>query len=201
LRDPELDEEAETEGGDPVELRAFVHHTSRGLTIFEWNAISNMATLQITELPSGTTYEDVREEFQALVSHWIDLSRFVDVSLHCAISRLHKLEEEGRPEARSHGIEYRTTQGRRLSGHSSTKDESVLGEAVIDNALQGIRHVGVGRTGNFYWLTQADNPSYNNPLESECHVVIIGHRNRISFKANNSGEVVRYVLSRIRAHC
>ena len=56
-----------------MELRAYLSGTSRGLVIFEWNLVASNAMLQITELPSESKYEEVRDQFadlRALGSLW-----------------------------------------------------------------------------------------------------------------------------------
>lgn len=200
-RSPDYDESKETVEGDAVELRAFVHRVMRSLVAFEWDLTANTALLQISQLPTGHSYEEVAQEFFDLIGGWLDISRFTIVDLRKPIQKLHKLEEDGAGEARSHGINYRTLEGRRLEGKSASPSDSLLGEVVIDAALAAIRQSGVAHLGNFYWLPNgATNPAVN-PLESEVHVIIIAQHNRISFPTPNSEYTVRYVLSRIRRYC
>ncbi len=75
----------------------------------------------------------------------MSLEQFISVELHSAISRFHRLEEARTPEARSIGIEYATTTGRRLGGRSATAPDTLFGEKVIDDALHEVREKGVGR--------------------------------------------------------
>ncbi|GAB6166180.1 hypothetical protein JCM19992_21800 [Thermostilla marina] len=199
-RTPEYDSTTATEEGDAVELRAFVRRVARTLVAFEWDLVANTAFLQISQLPSGFRYEDVAKEFVDLVLGWLDINRFLIVDLRPAIKRLHELEEAGRGETRSHGINYRTLQGRRFEGRSASPADPLLGEAPIDAALGAIRKSGVGHLGNFYWLPNVEAPPANNPLEAEVHVIIIGQHNRINFPTPNGEQTVRYVLSRIRSH-
>ncbi len=58
----------------------------------------------------------------------MSLEQFISVELHSAISRFHRLEEARTPEARSIGIEYATTTGRRLGGRSATAPDTLFGE-------------------------------------------------------------------------
>jgi hypothetical protein len=199
-RNPEYDQQAKTDEGEQVALRAFIHHVDRGLIAFEWNLVANTAFLQITQLHGDSRYEDARERFSVMVQKWLDITRFTPVNICPAIKRLHELEEAGTPEARSHGIDYSTLQGRRLSARSASSRDSVLGEPVIDNAMSNVRQQGVGRNGNFYWLS-SHNPGHGgNPLTDEVHVVVVGNKGRINFPTPNTEEVVRHVLTRIRAH-
>lgn len=70
-RNIEYDDSSETEKGDEVELRAFVHRVTRSLVAFEWNLVSNVATPQISQLPTGfdASFRSVRRSArgQALV--------------------------------------------------------------------------------------------------------------------------------------
>lgn len=193
-RAPNADETRRADSGEIMELRAFVHKVKRGLVIFEWDLVANNAMLQVSQLPSGAKYEKVLERFKRLVSPWLDLSWFPNLDIRRAIARLHEAEEQGRPEARSHAIDYSSIEGRRLLGRSPTSIDSLLGEEVIDEAMKNIRDHGAGHLGNFYWL-----PSGNNPLSKEAHVFIIGWSGRVNFTTPNNEEVVRYVLSRVRA--
>ncbi len=200
-RDPEYDESKQTEAGEAVKLRAFVHRVMRGLVAFEWDLISNTAFLQISQLPRGVKYEEVAEEFFDLTAGWLDISRFPILELRKPIQKLHKLEEDKAGETRSHGINYRTMEGRRLEGKSASPSDPLLGDPVIDTAFATMRDSGVAHLGNFYWLPNgAANPGVN-PLESEVHVLVVGQHNRISFPTPNKERAVRYVLSRIRSHC
>lgn len=195
----EYDKHEATPEGEDIELRAYLHLVTRGLVIFEWNLIANTAFLQISQLHSGSDYEKVVEKFSRLIKSWLDLSKFSLCDLRPVIKRLHELEEQSNPEARSHGIDYRTLQGRRLSGRSASVRDSVLGEPVIDNAMKEVRKKGVGHLGNFYWLPAESNSSHNNPLDEEVHIVIVGDKNRLNFTTPNSEGTVRYVLTRVRA--
>jgi hypothetical protein len=199
-RDTDYDQSSKTEEGDEVELRAFVHRVTRSLVSFEWDLVSNVAMLQISQLPTGFDYADVCTEFFELIEHWLDRSLFTPVDLRPAIKALHALEESGRGETRSHGINYRTLQGRRLEGKSASPSDPLLGEASIDAALTAVRKTGVGHLGNFYWLPSPSNPG-TNPLHAECHVIVVAFKHRINFPTPNDEQTVRYVLSRIRSHC
>jgi len=199
-RDPDYDAATVTDEGTDVELRAFLHRVTRSLVAFEWDLNANTAFLQISQLPTGFRYEDVAQEFFDLIAAWLDISRFSIVDLRPVIKKLHELEEAGTAESRSHGINYRTLQGRRFEGKSASPADPLLGEAVIDAALGAIRDSGVGHLGNFYWLPSALTNPVINPLDAELHVIIVGSLNRINFPTPNDEQTIRYVLSRIRSH-
>jgi hypothetical protein len=197
-RTPEHDEEKETDDGERVSLRAYVHHLTRTLAVFEWDLNANVAMLQITQLQRDGDYEVVAGEFFGLISSWLDIKQFGEVDLRPVIRKLHEIEGNGQAEARSHGIHYRSLRGRRVSAHSPTPRDSVLGEAFIDNAMDNVRKNGVGHLGNFYWLPGMKPGPVANPLKSDVHVIVVAAKSRINFPTPNAEDAVRYVLHRVR---
>jgi len=198
-RAPEHDDEKQSVAGEPITLRAYVHHVSRMLVVFEWDLVSNDAILHITQLDRDTLYEQVAKEFFELVKAWLDIeSMFGLVDIRGAIPKLHEFEGNGHPEARSHGIHYRTLQGRRVSGHSPSHLDSVLGEKGIDRAMEIVREESVGHLGNFYWLSNGSSGPVSNPLQGDVHVILVADKSRINFPTPNTEDVLRYVLHRVR---
>ncbi len=200
-RTPEHDEERDAIDGERITLKAYMHHVTRTLAAFEWDLNANVAMLQITQLPREEDYENVAEEFSQLVSPWLSVNLFDALDLRPVIRRLHELEENDKAEARSHGIHYQSLGGRRVSAHSPSPRDSVLGEKVIDNAMNNVRENSVGHLGNFYWLPRAKPGPVANPLRSDVHVVVVGAKSRVNFPTPNSEDEVRYVLHRVRALC
>lgn len=199
-RNEEYDDTTTTDEGDDVQLRAFVHRVTRGLVAFEWDLVDNTAFLQISQLPTGFDYAEVAKEFFDLIAAWLDIEIFSQVDLRSPIKKLHELEETGAGETRSHGINYRTLQGRHLDAKSASAADPLLGDAVIDTALSAVRKTGVGHLGNFYWLPNPVGNPVPNPLEGEMHVIVVGAKNRVNFPTPNVEQTIRYVLSRIRLH-
>lgn len=197
-RTPEHDEEKETKDSERITLKAYVHHVTRTIVTFEWDLSANTVMLQITQLQRDGDYEEVAGEFFRLVSPWLDINHFGAVDLRPVIRKLHELEGNGQAEARSHGIHYQSLRGRRISAHSPSPRDSVLGEAFIDDAMDSVRKNGVGHIGNFYWLPGIQSGPVPNPLKSDVHVVIVGAKSRINFPTPNSEDEVRYVLHRVR---
>lgn len=198
-RTPEHDEENETESGERITLKAYTHHLTRTLAAFEWDLNANIAMLQITQLPEDGDYEKLAEQFAQLVKPWLDIKLFGAADLRPVIDKLHEIEKNAQAEARSHGIDYRSLQGRRVSARSPSPRASVLGEQFLDDAMDSVRKNSVGHLGNFYWLA-GKNPGPNaNPLSGEVHVVIVGAKSRVNFPTPNTEDVVRYVLQRMRA--
>ena len=197
LREPELDREGEVEDLEVI-YKAYIYRIVRGLSIFEWDLVSNQAFFQITQLPSGQRYEDASTRFSELFNNILQVQDFTSVDLRDVISRLHAVEQAGTPEARSHGIGYRTLLGRTLTGRSSLGAGALLGETVIDDAMASIREVGVGHLGNFYWLPDPTGDRTTNPLETEVHVELVGEYKRVNFLTTNCEQDFRYVLQRIR---
>jgi hypothetical protein len=198
LREPDLDRTEEVEDSEVI-YKAYVFKIVRGFSVFEWDLMANQAFMQVTQLPSGQRYEEAASRFMEMINGVLDIGEFSHVELRNVISRLHALEQAGTPEARSHGIGYRTLQGRTLTGRSSTGVGALLGETVIDDAMASIRAVGVGHLGNFYWLPSTDGDRSVNPLEDEVHVELIGEFKRVNFMTSNCERDIRYVLQRIRS--
>jgi hypothetical protein len=200
-RNSDYDNTAMTDEGEDVELRAFVHRVTRSLVAFEWDLVANNAFLQISQLPTGFDYSEVADEFFELIARWLDRSMFSVVDLRPPITKLHALEESGAGETRSHGINYRTMQGRRFEGKSASPADPLLGEASIDAAMKAVRKSGVGHLGNFYWTPTNGAPVHTHVLDSDVHVIVVGFKNRVNFPTPNNEQTVRYVLSRVRSHC
>src|ERR1017187_9114542 len=60
-RTPEHDEEKETDSGERITLKAYMHHLTRTLAAFEWDLNANVAMLQITQLQEDGDYEELAE--------------------------------------------------------------------------------------------------------------------------------------------
>jgi len=197
-RQDEYDERKQLEDVE-IELRAYSHQVTRGVVIFGWDLVSNTATLQISQLASGSRYEEVEDRFADLVKQWLDLASFQKLDLRPVIGKLQKSEESGNGETRSHGIGYRSLGGRSMWVQSPSHHDSILGEEYINNALRIFRRKGIGHGGNFYWLPASLNPANGNPLEKEVHTVIVANKQRINFTTPNNKDDIEYVLSRVRA--
>ena len=196
-RDHGQDQRTIGPGGETIELRAYVNTVSRGLVMFEWDLIANQAVMQVTQLPSGWTYDDAFGRFVDVTKTWLPVATFPTLNLRRAISTFHEAEENKSNDLRSHGIEYETHGGRRVAGKSATPRDSVLGETVVDTAMHQIRDAGVGRSGNFYF----DVTGVPGSQRGEAHAIIFAEAGRINFPTSNPEEVVRHVLDRIRAAC
>lgn len=199
-RAPHLDDSDEDESGRQVDLVAYVHHVTRGWVRLDWDLQTNTAMLQISQLHRGAVYEEVRDRFMELIKDWLDLSRFPEIDVRKAISRIHEHNEAGINESRLQKVDYKTLQGRRLTGHSASSNLPLLGgEAVIDNAMQEVREQGVGNSINMYWLPASKFPDDGkNPLSQEVRIEIVGEKSRINIPKPYDEVTIRHVLRRIR---
>jgi hypothetical protein len=198
-RTEELDDEDITSEGDEIEFRAFVHHAYRGIVSFEWNLRTNHAMIQISQLPSRSKYEDALARFVNLVGAWLPMHEFTPIDLGRGVSVLHTESKTAPGAIRSHGIGFLSAGGRRLLGKSASPELPLLGERVVDTALETVQKNGTGFEGNFYFL--GDGTPENPILGDEIHVVIIATRQRVNFPTSNGEDIVRYVLGRIRQAC
>ncbi|WP_404309153.1 hypothetical protein [Neorhodopirellula lusitana] len=195
-RDTSYDKKSETPAGEPVELRAFVHRVIRNLIVFEWDLKKNTAALRISQLAGGVRYENVKQEFAALVAPWLNLETFTLLDLHPAILNLMKLERSGKGITRSHDFEVLTSTGRAVSVRSNASDASAVGDKATKAVFDSIPGTVTGNTGNFYWL-----PKRGNPLSEDLRVVLVGDKDRVNFTAPSNEKIIQRVLSDIRKHC
>ncbi len=198
-RAPQHDDTKETDSDGEVILKAYVHHVSRTMVVFEWDLNANVAMLQVTQLNQDTLYEEVAKEFFKLVAGWLNSTMFTPVDVRPVIAKLHAMAGNGHAEARFHGIDYRTPRGSRLSAKSPSARDSVFADDVIDGAMIGVAKKSVGHLGNFYWLPGTNGSPVPNPLKTDVHVFIVGDKHRINFPTPNTEDVVRYVLHRMRS--
>jgi hypothetical protein len=133
------------------------------------------------------------------VGKWLPIDQFSLIDIRPAVKRLHEFEEKGMPIARSHGIDYRTLQGRRFSARSASAKDPLFGEEVLDAALSNVRQESVGHMGNFYWIPPVVPGEDENPLTREVHVILVADKGRVNFPTANPEGVVRHVLRRVRA--
>ena len=191
-RDGRYDESRTLPDGSFVELRAYVHEVTRNVVALDWDLARNEAMLQITELPSGISYEAARDDFVATIAPWLDFRTFSAVDLHSSIRRLHELDESGNSEVMSIAIDYQTQGGRHLTARGGG-DTPLLGETETDEALRRVRQVSTGRVGNFYW-----QPIDGSPLAERVHVYIIAEHGRFNITMPQPEQVIRYVAGRVR---
>ncbi|MDI6733801.1 MAG: hypothetical protein QME51_10270, partial [Planctomycetota bacterium] len=137
--------------------------------------------------------------FAGLVNPCLDITGFEKIDLRRAIRKLSELEAQGKPEARSHSIAFRSSGGWTNETTSPKPSASVLEETDFGKALDIIRKRSIGHIGNFYWLDSSDISADHNLLEDEVHTIIVGNKRRINFTTPNREEDIRYVLSRVRA--
>lgn len=203
IRDESLDptEIERTDENEEVQLRAYVKRVTRGLIIFEWDMVENLAMMQVSRLPSGEDYDDARERFTSLVSRWIDIGTFPLLNLPKAIKTLHIAEETRKnasqpPALKSYGVEYARQGGARLAGLGASSEDSVTDDPVLSAALQQFRNVSQGRRGNFYWALDPLGKEYAG---STAHVIVFAATRRITFPTDNLDEAtIRHVLADIR---
>jgi len=195
----EHDEEKKTPDGKRISFRAYVRHLTRTLVAFEWDLNANAGMLQITQLQRDGDYEELAGEFARLVGPWLDFRHCGRIDLRPIIGKLDEIEKDGHAETRSHGIDFRSPQGRRVSARSPSPRDPVRGEVFIDNAVDSVRKNSVGHLGNFYWLAGNHSGPVPNPLKSDVHVIIVAAKSRVNFPTPNTEDVVRYVLHRVRA--
>jgi hypothetical protein len=198
----ELDNEGIDPHGEPIEYRAYVQQTTRGLFAFEWDLDANEAFLQVTQLPMHESYEQAQQRFYTLVRAWLAVDAFSSLKLHSAITEFHRQEKEGSFAGRSHRVELEALDGRRIAGTSKAATQPLIGNVDIDDALETIRDNGAqGHLGNFYLIS--DSSDVANPITpgSDVHIMLLGNKNRINIMTPQREEVVRYAIRTVREAC
>ena len=199
-RTPEHDEEKETESGERITLKAYMHHLTRTLAAFEWDLNANVAMLQITQLQEDGDYEKVAEQFisarQAMARHQ---------AVRCSRS------PSGDPQASRDREEWsgrgtfsrnRLSVAARQAGLGAQPEPAGLGARRSNSSM--MRWIACGRTASATWATSTGWRTVSrglrvNPLTGEVHVIIVGAKSRVNFPTPNTEDVVRYVLHRVRA--
>jgi hypothetical protein len=166
-----------------------------------WNIATRAAALHISEGFGRYDYDDALARFGALVSGFIDFGRFARKDVGKAIRDLHAAERAGAGEVRSHRVGYGTRGGRTVEATSPSMNISVVGEQVVDDAMEDVAVVSTGRIGNFFWLPGVGPAPARNPLTERrgLHVIVIAGSGRVHFMVPSNEESVTYVLQRIRA--
>lgn len=194
VRREEFDKSAKADGR-PMELRAFVHQVFRGITAFEWNLVSNEAFLQVTQLPTGASYENAANEFADAIDAWLDLSDFDKVDLRKIIKNLEELIDKGKTDVELHALASGFMGQRRLSARSTSSKVPLNGNASLDRAMKSIRSSSVPRIADYFWPTTAGSDGDDNP---RVHVIVVAEHQRINFATPTSEEGFRHVLQGLR---
>lgn len=197
----DFDEGRTDDEGAQIQLRAFKRFVTRGLMCFEWDLITNVAMLQISQLPTHHRYEDAQASFSDLVSTWLQIDLFSTVRLSKAISSLYASTKQASRKVRAHGVEFEGLDGRRLTGRSKLARQSLEGNPIIDSALDSMhRSNGLGQQGNFFFIFQEQGEE-DDASESVHAILLAGNKNRINFPTPQDETKVRHVLRCIREAC
>lgn len=199
LRDDSYDDAGEADDGAEIKFKAYVHQILRGMVIFEWNLVTNEASMQITQLPSNGNYEHAAQEFINEVKPWLDISSLQKLDLQKAIKALHAEDDRGVGEAKSHALDYGRVSGKHVSARSTSTRVPLRGDNVIDTMMTTLRKKGVARIGDFYWDLSGVLASGNGSHAGvRAHVILVAEKNRINFATPTSEEVIRHVLQKLR---
>lgn len=200
-RDPDHDPLPHTEDGQLIVYKAYRHVVTRGLLTLRWNTATRAAALHISEGFGRYDYDDALTRFGALVVDFLDLDRFSTKQIGKAIRKLHEDERAGNGEIRSHRVGYESRGGRTVEATSPSTNISVVGEQVVDDAMEEVAGVSTGRIGNFFWLPGKGPTPAQNPLGDRrgLHVIVIAAASRVHFMVPSDENSVTYVLQRIRA--
>jgi hypothetical protein len=196
-RDERYDEDATSEDGLPIELRAYVERVARSTVVLRWNVTERHAGLHITQATSRglsrNHYRDVRDRFAQVVSPWLDLDEFKNVNLRKVIHKLQQREQTATPWTRSRRGRWETDDGSEVEATSSSVDASLFTDRRVKAAVGQVSDADSGSSGNMYWLSRVDNP-----LHEPLHITIVASDSRIHFMLPSNPEAVGHVLQQIR---
>lgn len=197
-RDPDHDE-SQLKDGRHLIKKAYVRSTHRGLIAFHWDFLKNEPMLQISQLPSGTKYEDVRDRFLEKVVDWFPLDQFTPLNIPAAIKKLDTMIKAGSGDARTQAVTYEDAGGYKVKADSPSQKASLQGARHVEKAIAPFIKVAAGHQGNFYWLPAVNGAS--NPLAMEMRTVFQGNKGRVAFTKAHGRIPLLYVLAQIRGLC
>jgi hypothetical protein len=193
VRDHNLLKHGTTADGREVEYRGFVRQVLRGLVAFEWNLVANEAMLQISQLPTGGSYEGVAAEFAAIVEPWLPFADFSVVDIRRANPKLHKLEREGKGKTTSQHAGFDRVGSRSVSVRSTSSKVSLFGDKELDDLISTLEPGSVPRIGGYLW--KADGKGKDG---KSTHFVIVGKKKRVNFMTPSSEKRLRNVVAELR---
>ena len=180
-----------------VEKRAFRIRIARTVVSLEWSLKTNSPSfgmLQISEMPSGNDYAEIRDQFLELAKDIVPLGDFVPCNMDNVVGNIHDAEDSSvDPETRSHRFDYLAQSGGRISGRSSAADASICNDQDIAPLVTNARSSGgSGEFANVYFLNDGGT------IDSDLHVYIYAEQSKIRIARHCTEEEVRHVISRIR---
>jgi hypothetical protein len=172
-------------------FHAFEKKTARGTLAFDWDLQSGDSMLMIQRLPTGTNYAGIRDEMIEWLGPFVDLSTFDVVRVSPAIKSILEIEA-----VRDRRTRWETIGGGRATFTSPGIDKGIR----ADETLRRMEAAGgddlQGGMGNMYW-----RPDPAGGMTQEFHTTLHRKDQRVGIMGEKNETEVRYVISRIRAHC
>jgi hypothetical protein len=180
---------------EQIVLRAYRVRLSRGLITFDWDLNTNHAMMLIQRLPRGNQYVSTRDTFEKALTSIFAINTFEKARVSRSLRSIENCDE-----TRRHHMTFQSTHNRgTIAVTSPHKKYDVFShDSVIERARNALDIDATGLLGNFYWKPVAGQ------LSCEVYTHIYGiddNDQRVGILAEHTEEDVRYVLSRIRAHC
>jgi hypothetical protein len=176
--------------GDDLVWRAYRPRIARGVTTFDWDLISGNAMLMILQLPRGSIYKTIKNQYENILDMILEINRFERVLVNRAI---YPLEQSG--EVRRRQLAYATRRGSKANLTSSGRSTDTYSDLTMQRVGQALGAETSGWLGNFYWHPVP------NTVVSELHCKIYAVDQRIGIFGERLEQEVRYVVSRIRHYC
>lgn len=157
---------------------------TRGVTTFRVDLISGASELMIQKLPSGTDYEDIKDDYLFKLSNFIDTYPFDMLKLRKVIK-----SAETSDEVEKRQINFDTIAGGKIAFKSRGKGNDYTSDPNLSDARNALGQDISGSLGNFYWKP-------NGILVRPIHTHI--YDDRMAIFGQCVEREVNYVLSRIR---
>ncbi len=176
------------ESGREILIKKYLIRKFRATSLFRVSLITGDAELLIYRLPSGSNYNEEKNNYLQQLDGWFDWGVLSHSNLTPIISRI-----ENSGEVRTRNIGLRTSRGSNIDIASYASDKGIYDDPDA-SAARGSITSGVGNRGNFYWLPE----NSNGVLTREIHTIL--YRDRVAITGECREEEVNYVLGRIRSY-
>lgn len=167
--------------------QAYLEHTARGITTFDWDLLSGHAALMIRRLPTGSDYDEVCKRFEKELEPLVGISGFQKLKLTQSIRKIEESKEVRRRQYR-----HETIRGGVASFTSRSRSRDAFEDPDLARARDALGKQTLPLHGNYYWLPVSGR------LDREVHVKVYAKDERVGIFGACTEEEVRYLLSRVR---
>lgn len=171
---------------DDKYIETYQINTTRGVTTFRVDLITGNTELMIQRLPTGTHYQEIKDDYLHKLNNIIELYSFQPTRLLRVIRFI-----EGSKEVDKRQINFETISGAKVVFKSRGKEVDYTSDPNLNSARTALGQNVSGSLGNFYWRP-------NEFLARSIHTHIYPRDDRVAIFGQCVEREVNYVLSRIR---